>query len=147
MERTPVATSGMARFVLDCSVVFSWFFADESNDYADSIARILSTAMVIVPDIWPLEVANTLLVGQRRKRNTESEAAGFLHRLSVLPIELDGQTAAHAWSKTIALARMYSLSAYDAAYLELAMRHRVPLATLDEELKKAATAAGIAIFR
>ena len=133
-------------FVVDCSVVFAWYFADEANRYADSVAMSLSSAKAVVPVIWPLEVANTLLMGERRGRSTELQAAAFLSRLVQLPIAIDDQTTVAAWSFTMQLARQHQLSAYDAAYLELALRLGTPLATLDEALITGARRAGVFIY-
>ncbi len=132
-------------FVLDGSVTMAWYFADESNPYADSVLSDLESAHALVPSLWSLEVANTVLVGERRKRSTEAQAAAWLGILESLPIAVDGETTSHAWSSTLALARSQNLSAYDAAYLELAMRRGLPLATLDDKLKAAATAVGVAL--
>jgi len=132
-------------FVLDGSVAMAWFFADEVNDYANSVLSNLATGRAVVPSLWPLEVANTILVGERRKRSTEAQAAAWLGILESLSIEIDGETMARAWSDTLALGRSRNLSAYDAAYLELAMRRGLPLATLDEKLKSAALAVGVVI--
>lgn len=132
-------------FVLDGSVTMAWYFADESNAYADAVLSDLESARALVPSLWKLEVANTLLVGERRKRSTEAQAAAWLGILETLSIEVDGETTSHAWSSTLALARSQNLSAYDAAYLELAMRRGLPLATLDAKLKAAATAVGVAL--
>jgi predicted nucleic acid-binding protein len=134
------------RFVLDCSVVFAWYFADEANSYADAVATSLIGAEAIVPMLWPLEVANTLLSGERRRRSSEAQASSFINRLTALPIILDEQTAGQAWSAIMSLARKHDLSSYDGAYLELASRHALPLATLDKKLKEAAKAAGISIY-
>lgn len=133
-------------FVLDCSIVFAWYFADESNEYADAIARSLTRSRPIVPGHFALEVANTLVMGERRNRSTEADAASFVGRLSSLKILIDEATAAQAWSATLPLARAHRLSAYDAAYLELALRRGLPLATLDEILRSAANAAGIGLY-
>ena len=132
-------------FVLDGSVTMAWYFADESNPYADAVLSDLESARALVPSLWFLEVANTVLVGERRKRSTEAQAAAWLGILESLSIEVDEETSSHAWSGTLALARSQSLSAYDAAYLELAMRRGLPLATLDAKLKAAATAVGVAL--
>jgi predicted nucleic acid-binding protein len=133
-------------FVLDGSVTMAWYFADESNPYADSVLSDLESARALVPSLWTLEVANTVLVGERRKRSTEAQAAAWLGILETLSIEVDGETTSHAWSSTLALARSQNLSAYDAAYLELAMRRGLPLATLDAKQKNAALAVGVAIY-
>jgi predicted nucleic acid-binding protein len=134
------------RFVLDCSIALAWFFADEANDYADAVASALPTAVVIVPSLFHLELANTLVVGERHGRSTAAQAAAFLTRLAALPIVVDEQTMKRAWAETIALARAHGLSAYDAAYLELALRESLPLATLDDPLAAAAKAVGIRRF-
>ena len=108
--------------VLDCSIVMAWYFADETSDYADDIAQQLPDQMAFVPLNWPLEVINTLLVGERRKRSTQAQAARLIKNLAALPITLDDETNLQAWSSTLGLAREHNLSAYDAAYLELALR-------------------------
>ena len=133
-------------FVLDGSVTMAWYFGDESTSYAESVLSALESARALVPSLWSLEVANTVLVGERRKRSTEAQAAAWLGILESLPIEVDGETTSHAWSSTLALARSQNLSAYDAAYLELAMRRGLPLASLDKQLKVAATAVGVPLF-
>lgn len=134
-------------FVLDNSVVLAWYFADEADAYADRVAVSFSAAQAWVPGLWPLEVVNSLLTGERRKRSTKSQASAFIARLRDLPIVVDEHTATQAWSATADLARTCNLSAYDAAYLELALRNRVPLATLDEPLKMAAKNTGVAIYQ
>ena len=99
-----------------------------------------------MPDLWHLEVANTLLVGERRKRSTQANTVAWMDFLSSLPIAVDEETKTHAFSDTANLARSHNLSAYDAAYLELAMRRGLPLATLDDKLKAAAHAVGVPLF-
>lgn len=138
--------SSPQEFVLDGSITMSWYFQDEANEYADSVRDSLGPWQAVVPGLWPLEVANTLVVGERRKRSTPAQAATWLGLLEALPITVDNETTAHAWGETLALARSQNLSAYDAAYLELAMRRGLPLATLDDKLKAAAGAVGVAVF-
>lgn len=130
-------------FVLDSSMAVAWSFEDETDEYADRIHGRLSTMRAVVPQLWPLEVANALLVGERRKRSTEADTSKWTAMLAGLPIRVDDQTNAHAWTATLGLARFHNLSAYDAAYLELAIRLSLPLATLDEQLEVAAKAAGV----
>src|SRR5438045_3620124 len=113
MARTPDP-----RFVLDCSVVLAWYFADESDPFADAVAASLPGATAVVPSLFHLEIANILVVGERRRRSTAAQATAFLSRLAALPIVVDAQTDTRAWSDTMALARAHGLSAYDAAYLE-----------------------------
>jgi predicted nucleic acid-binding protein len=93
-----------------------------------------------------LEVANALLMGERRKRSTEAETIKWTGILASLPIAIDGETHSRAWSDTLSLARGHNLSAYDAAYLELAIRRGMPLATIDGKLRTAAEAAGVALL-
>lgn len=136
----------MKSFVIDNSVVMAWFFEDESSDYTVSVLESLTKYDCIVPSIWPLEVANTLLVGERRGRTTEAKAARFITLLNSLPIQVDPETTRHALLDTLQLAREHNLSSYDAAYLELAMREGVPIATQDKALKKAAKKCGVKII-
>lgn len=135
-----------AAFVLDCSLTVAWFFEDETDDYAQAVEDSLPSAAAIVPTLWPLEVANALLMGERRKRATEARVTTFLGLLKLLPIALDDETAGRAWQESIHLARTHRLSVYDAAYLELALRRGLPLATLDEKLEAVAVAAGVPKF-
>lgn len=134
-------------FVLDSSMAVAWSFEDETNDYADRVHLHLSTKHAVAPVLWPLEVANALLMGERRKRATEADTSRWTSMLAGLPIRIDDDTNAHAWSATLDLARRHRLSAYDAAYLELAIRRNLPLATLDEQLKAAANAAGVKLLQ
>ncbi len=133
-------------FVLDGSVALAWYFTDESDAYADAVAARLPAAQAVVPTIWPLELANALLVGERRKRSTVAQANKWIGLLTSLPITVDAETSARAWGDILNLARAQGLSAYDAAYLELAMRRSVPLASLDSPLRKAAAAVGVELY-
>ncbi len=134
-------------FILDSSVTMAWYFKDEANAYANAVRRALSGARAVVPALWPLEVANILVLGERRRRSTEAEASKWLRYLQVLPILVDSETAVCAWSDILHVARSYDLSAYDAAYLELAIRLGLPLASLDDQLKATAASAGVAEYR
>ena len=133
-------------FVLDCSLTLAWFFEDEADAYAQAVEDSLPSAAAIVPTLWPLEVANALLMGERRKRATEAKATTFLGLLKALPIVVDDETAERAWQESIHLARMHQLSVYDAAYLELALRRGLTLATLDDKLAAAANAVGVGAY-
>ena len=90
-------------FVLDNSIVMAWSFEDESDEYADAVLDRLAATSAVVPALWPLEVANALLMGERRKRSTEADTVKWLHILESLPIVIDPQTNAHAWSHTLNL--------------------------------------------
>ena len=133
-------------FVLDGSVTLVWGFEDEADDYAEAILERMPDLQAHVPSLWPLEVANALLVGERRRRITSAETARFLAILGAFPITVDDQTVSHAWSDTMHLARAQNLSSYNAAYLELAIRLGLPLAALDGKLKTAAGAMGVSLF-
>jgi predicted nucleic acid-binding protein len=136
----------LSDFVLDCSVSISWIFPDEHSDYAEAVLRLLEDRQAIVPSIWFLEMANVLLVGERRGRITQAQTTQALLLLDTLDIVVDDNTENKAFSATLALGRKQGLAAYDAAYLELAIRLQMPLATLDERLAAAANRCGIAVL-
>jgi predicted nucleic acid-binding protein len=142
-----VARKKTQEFVLDCSLTMAWYFKDQANPYAKAVRKALSRARGVVPALWPLEVANVLVLGERRLRSTQAEASKWLSYLQRVPIHVDDGTAGRAWSDILHVARSYDLSAYDAAYLELAIRLGLPLASLDDSLKAAAAAAGVAEFK
>ena len=139
----PLATD---RLVIDSSVALAWCFTDEQGDYPQSVLDALANQTAIVPHLWHLEIGNVLLVGERRGRCTQADTAHWLAFLAGLPIVIDEETAARSWQETVHLARAHTLSAYDAAYLELAIRRGLSLATLDTRLKAAAIAVGVPIF-
>src|SRR4051794_14378965 len=114
-------------FVLDCSVTMAWCFDDEATPYTNGVRDLPADAQAIVPALWPIEVANATIVGERRKRLDAARSSRFLSLSSSLPIIVDGETAARAWADTMHLARAHALSAYDATYLELAVRLDLPL--------------------
>jgi predicted nucleic acid-binding protein len=133
--------------VIDASVALAWCFPDEATDYADGVLVAIEDRTVIVPAIWPVEITNALLVGERRKRIRQPEVRRFVELLKGLNILEDEQPFAETVSNILPLAREYDLSAYDAAYLDVAIRHGAPLATLDAALQKAGLAGGIKIFK
>ncbi len=136
----------MSGVVVDASVALAWCFPDEASEYADRVLVALNGQTLVVPAVWGLEIANALLTGERRKRLMRPEILRFVALLEGLSILQDGQSVRESVSNVLPLARDYGLSAYDAAYLELAIRHSVPLATLHRNLQKAAKRAGIHIF-
>ena len=133
-------------FVLDCSVTMAWCFDDEATPYTDGVRDSLAEKRAVVPSIWPLEAANATIVGERRKRLDEARSRRFFVLLEALPIVVDEETSNRAFADIVQLARNYQLSAYDAAYLELAIRRGLPLACNDGKLKTAAVAAGVVLF-
>lgn len=137
----------MKGFVVDCSITMSWCFEDEADSYADSVLELLADSEAIVPSVWPLEVANVLLVAERRKRLSEAASAQFITLMNELPITVDQDTSRRALNEIRFIARQQGLSSYDAAYLELAMREGVALATKDDKLRKAARKCGAKLVR
>lgn len=131
--------------VLDNSTTMAWCFVDEAVPYATAVFDRLRQTNAFVPAIWPLEVANGLLNGERRRRITEVRADDFLLVLQSLHITVDDGGVGETLRATLALARTYALSSYDASYLELAIRHRLLLATQDARLRAAAAQAGVAL--
>jgi predicted nucleic acid-binding protein len=132
--------------VLDSSIAIAWCFPDEKDAYSQSVLDALADRAAVVPYLWHLEVANTLIVGERRKRSTQADTAAWMRFLSGLPITVDEETRVHAFGDITNLSRAHNLSAYDAAYLELAMRRGLPLASLDAPLKTAAQAVGVPLY-
>lgn len=128
-------------FVVDASVSLSWCFEDEASDASDALLHRLGAGGGIVPVIWEYEVTNVLAIAERRGRITEAEAARRSALLRALPIHVVRDLDPGALLDT---ARRHALSAYDAAYLLVAEREGLPLATRDAALAAAATAAGVA---
>ncbi len=136
-------------FVLDNSVAMCWLLADGKPAdvrYSEAVLGALAAQQAWVPSLWALEAANVIAKGEAKGLLNEARSQTFIVLLGRLNIVTDGATATQALADTLHLARRYKLSAYDAAYLELAMRTGSPLATLDVELKKAANAAGVPSF-
>jgi predicted nucleic acid-binding protein len=136
-------------FVLDASVTMRWFFGDgkpKELAYAGKVLDGMKDANALVPATWGLEVANVIAKAEAKGLVTEARSGAFLEMLEGVDVEVDAATFAHALSDTLQLARRYRLSAYDASYLELALRLGIPLATLDEDLQRAAREAGVKKF-
>lgn len=134
------------QFVVDYSVVMTWCFQDEVNPYAEGVLEHLPTACAVVPAIWPLEVINVLLVAERNSRLSESDSVRFVTLLNQLPIVVDRSWPERSMKDVLAIGRTHNLSSYDAAYLELAMRRGLPIATLDHNLIAAARRIDLPIF-
>jgi len=133
-------------FVLDASVTLAWCFEDEGGDYAVEVLEALRASEAIVASLWPLEVANGLAVAERRGRLDAAACARFMELVLALPIAVDPVSRSLALTGSYGLAKARGLSAYDAAYLDLALRHGIPLATLDERLRVAAATEGVPLF-
>lgn len=136
----------MKPLVIDCSVTMAWCFEDESSALADNVLEHLADTEAWVPALWAFEVANVLLVAERRGRLTPADSMRFVALLSGLPILIDDSVHDRALGSVLSTGRDYDLSAYDATYLELAMRLGGVMATGDERLRKACQRSGIPIF-
>lgn len=136
----------MRPVVLDCSVTMAWCFEDQADPMTDRVLDSLDQREGLVPCIWPLEVANVLLVAERHARLAEADSAWFLDLLAALPILVEDVSLAGATGAVLSAARQVELSSYDAAYLELAMRSGALLATRDQSLGRAARQAGVELF-
>jgi predicted nucleic acid-binding protein len=133
--------------VIDASLTLGWCFEDEANPFSDSVLAHLETDTAVVPAVWPLEVANALVVGERRGRLTEAQTSRFLDLLAQLPIDVEPALPAAIFGAVISAARGHRLTSYDASYLELAERRGVPLATQDDRLREAAVTAGVSLVQ
>ena len=129
-------------FVIDASISLSWCFGDERTARTDGVLERLRTEEAVAPSIWPLEVANGLRSAERRGRIDEREMMGVTRLLNALPIRAEELPLRRALSEVLPLARALAITAYDAAYVELALRMGLPLATADDRLASAAVAAG-----
>ena len=139
----------MSRYVLDNSVAMRWLLSSPKKidqNYAEKVLHSLSETEAIVPNLWHLEATNVLRSAEKRGELEPGEVECFIAQLESLPIHVDPLTAQQAFSRTLGLSRAYQLSSYDAAYLELAMREGLPLATLDRDLIKAARKADVTLY-
>ena len=132
--------------MLDASVAVAWCFEDETTAYTENVLNLLAGGNeALAPALWPYEVANGLAVAERRKRTTWVKITPFLERLIGLPISVVADDRTQVLGRVLPTARQQNLAVYDAAYLELALREALPLATLDADLRKAAQGLGIKI--
>ena len=136
----------MTDFVLDTSVTMAWCFPDEETPETRGLFVRMSANEAIVPAIWPLEVASVLLIGERRQRLTQAQTAQFLQLLRTFAITVDALSPMTTINSVMTLSREHGLSSYDASYLELAIRHGLPLATLDQKLRASAQAVGVSLL-
>lgn len=136
----------MNRFVLDASVVLAWCFPDENASLAQHIADMFKRgATALAPSFWPHKVLNALLAGERRRHISKGLVQNFLDDLVRLPVTLDEITAGGMFSRIPSLSRDHGLTAYDAAYLDLALIRELPLASLDDDLIRACKRAGVGL--
>jgi predicted nucleic acid-binding protein len=122
-------------------------FRDEESEYAEKILEVMGSSSVVVPRVWPFEVINGLLVGERRGRVTISQCWRFLNMIKHLAIDVDARTTQGAtFEELLEIGRNQRLSGYDAAFIEVALRHHLPLATLDKDMQRAAGELGIELL-
>jgi len=139
----------MTDFVLDNSIAIRWLLeAPKISDqkYAEQVLTSLTSSNALVPNLWHLEATNVLLGAEKRSEVNAGEVEAFISQLENLPIYVDPLTAQQSFNRTLSLARIYKLSSYDAAYLELSVREGLPLATLDKNLLKAAKKAAVDVY-
>lgn len=139
----------MSGYVLDNSVAMRWLLAslkESDQAYAEAVLQSLAETEALVPHLWHLEATNVLIGAEKRGDLKTGEVERFITQLEALPIQIDPLTSHQAFSRTLSLSRAYNLSSYDAAYLELAIREGLPLATLDGDLRKAARRADVLLY-
>ena len=132
--------------VIDASLTVAWYFEDETTPATEAILDRVSEAGATVPTLWRLEVANAFQSAIRRKRITAPYRDRSLAELTQMPITIDADTNVYAWTTTLRLAERFALTIYNSAYLELAQRRSLPLATLDAVLREAAAALGVTLL-
>ena len=132
--------------VLDCSMALSSFFEDERTPAAEAVLAQVAEQGAVVPGIWRLEVGNALQAAVRHRRVDAAFRDASISDLALLDIVIDQETDGHAWAATLQLSDRFRLTTYDAAYLELARRRDLPLASLDRELRTAARAVGTVLL-
>lgn len=137
----------MSLLAIDASATVAWCFADEATPQSEALLeRLRSGDQAVAPAHWPTEVMNALVMGVRRQRLTFDQVLEFDEALAALPIQIAAPNPVANWASLLTLATQTQLTIYDAAYLQLAIQHRVPLATLDKELKMAARTAGVVLI-
>ncbi|MCP9793374.1 type II toxin-antitoxin system VapC family toxin [Vulcanococcus limneticus Candia 3F8] len=139
-------TTASGDFVLDASLSCAWCFGDEASAEVWALLARLQGAQAQVPSLWLWEIGNVLVQAERKGRITPAAIRIFLGLLETLPIHIDQATSATAWHDTQALARSHRLTTYDAAYLELALRLGLPLASRDQALNAAASKEGVPLL-
>jgi len=135
-----------AAFVVDCSVAMAWLFPDEATPSTAALLNRLAVEAALVPSLWFIEVANVVALAERKGRITASQSGAFLAAMGTLAIERDDDAPARAFTHLLPLCRTHPLTSYDAVYLDLAVRRNLPLATLDEALRKSARKLGVRVI-
>ena len=132
--------------VLDCSVVIAWSFEEVGSSYAEWVMAQINVEGAVVPSLWPIEVGNVLIMAERRRQIYEEQTVTILENLATLPLQVEAGFSLADFPLIGMLAREYKLTAYDATYLELAMRTGSSLATLDKALIRAAHKANVTVL-
>lgn len=135
-----------AAFVVDCSVAMAWLFHDEATPKTAGLLQRLASETALVPAWWFIEITNVLALAERKGRITPTQSDAFIGDLGRLGIERDDEARDRAFSNLLPLCRTYQLTSYDAIYLDLAVRRNLPLATLDDDLRKAARKLGVRLL-
>ena len=133
-------------FVIDASAALAWFFADERTQETDVLLLSLERDVAVVPAIWPAEMANAFVVAERRGRISQATVTQYLLDIAVLPFRVECALAPDDMAGVIDLARRHALTAYDASYLDVALRLNLPLATRDADLAAAAKGQGVELL-
>jgi len=134
------------QLVLDSSATLAWIYGDETTEAIRRVFDAIAENGAVVPALWRLEVANSLRTAVRKRRIEPDFRRAALADLALLDITTDQQTDSYAWTETLNLTDAFRITVYDAAYLELARRRNLPLATLDQELRTAAAAIGVVLM-
>jgi predicted nucleic acid-binding protein len=132
--------------VLDSSVALAWVYADETTDAVLRLFDDIRLHGAWVPGLWRWEIANVVHLNVRRGRHSGDFRDGALSSLALLPVKVDAEADRQAWSSALHLAERHGLTVYDAAYLEIASRRKIPLATLDRQLRAAAASDGVQLL-
>jgi predicted nucleic acid-binding protein len=135
-----------AAFVVDCSVAMAWLFHDKATPKTTTLLNRLAAETALVPTWWLIEITNVLAMAERKGRITPTQSDAFIADLSKLGIERDDEAADRAFTHLLALCRTHRLTSYDAIYLDLAIRRNLPLATLDDDLRKTAKKLGVGLL-
>ncbi len=135
-----------AVFVLDCSITMAWLFHDEGTPKTTALLNRLAMETALVPAWWFIEITNVLAMAERKGRINPAQSDAFIADLSKLGIERDDEAPGRAFTHLLPLCRAHRLTSYDAIYLELAIRRSLPLATLDDDLRKAAKKLGVGLL-
>jgi predicted nucleic acid-binding protein len=136
----------VVKIVIDASIALSWCFADERSYQSQKILEKVILNGAVVPNLWHLEVCNSLLIGEIKGRISYENVVEQLNSLEEIPVEVDVQTSTAAWGAVSRIARAHKLTSYDAAYVELAERYSLELATRDKAMIRAATKLNIPVL-